>query len=139
MAHHVVKTKELTLEMADKAGLFAEVTASLAEKKINILALCAYGMNGKAYAMMVTSDNAKAKSVAKSKGWKVTEKDVVMVELKNEVGAAQKIAEKIKNINLAYGYGTTCSCAEKTCSPSCLSRMVLYTENAADKLVAALR
>ncbi len=93
----VSKVKELTLEMGDKAGLFAEVTAALAEKKINILTLCAYGMNGKAYAMMVTSDNTRAKGVAGSKGWKVTEKDVVMVELKNEVGAAQKIAEKIKS------------------------------------------
>lgn len=136
---NVSKAKELTFEMPDKAGLFAEVTGALAQKGINILAFCAYGMDGKAYAMIVTDDNAKAKAAAASQGWKVNEHDVVMVEVKNEAGAAQKIAEKVKNINLTYIYATACSCAAGTCAPSCVCRIVICAENAADKIVAALQ
>jgi len=136
----VTKTTELTLEMQDKVGLFADITGALAGAGVNVLALCAYAMEGKAWCMLVASDPAQAKSVAQGKGWNVSEQEVVVVELKNEVGAAQRIADAVKaaGINLSYTYCTACSCEEETCSPSCLCQMVLCAEGAADKLAAAL-
>ena len=102
MSHHVEKVKELTLIAEDKAGLLDEVTGAMAGEGINILAICAYSMEGKAYFMMVTSDNAKAKAAAEGKGWQASERDVVMASVPDEVGAAQKVAEKAKDINLCY-------------------------------------
>ena len=136
----VTKTAELTLKMPDKVGLFADVTGSLAEAGVNVLALCAYAMEGQAWCMLVASDSGKAKSVAQGQGWDVSEKDVVMVELKKEVGAAKTIADAVKaaGISLSYTYCTACSCEGESCSPSCDCQMVLCAEGAADKLAAAL-
>ncbi|MBN1494063.1 MAG: ACT domain-containing protein [Candidatus Omnitrophica bacterium] len=133
-------TKALTLEMQDKVGLFADITNAMAAAGVNIISLCAYGMEGKAHCMMVTADNAKARRVAEGRGWKVSEHEVVLATLKNEVGAAQKIADAIKaaNINLDYTYCTACSCEEGTCSPECLCQMVLYAKDQAEQLLQAV-
>ena len=49
----------------------------------------------------------------KNKGYKLEEKDVVMVGLPNKVGVLKDAADKLKDagIDLAYIYGSTCDCA----------------------------
>jgi len=137
--HHIKKMVEITIEAENKPGLLAEVTGALSNEGVNISTLCAYSMEDKAFFMMITSDNGKVEDIAGKKGWKTIEREVVTVALKNEVGAAKGIAEKVKDIDLCYAYGTNCSCEEGKCDTSCESRIVLCAENAADKIVAALK
>lgn len=129
------KGKELIVTTEDKSGMLAEITSVITGQGVNISAICAYGMEGKAVFMMLTSDNQKAKTQAESKGWKAEESDVVVVELPDKVGAAKEIADKLKakNVNLKYIYGTTC-----TCSPSCACRLVLKSEDS-DAMISALK
>lgn len=129
------KGKELIVTTEDKLGMLAEITSVITGQGVNISAICAYGMEGKAVFMMLTSDNQKAKTQAESKGWKAEESDVVVVELPDKVGAAKEIADKLKakNVNLKYIYGTTC-----TCSPSCACRLVLKSEDS-DAMISALK
>ena len=129
------KAKELIISTQDKAGMLAEVSAAISAAGVNISAICAYAMEGKAIFMLLTSDNAKAKSIAASKGWKVDEGEVVVIELVDKVGAAKEIADKLKakNVNLRYCYGTTC-----TCAPNCTCRLVLKSDNN-DAIIAALK
>ena len=129
------KAKELIVTTEDKAGMLAEVSAAISGQGVNVSAICAYGMEGKAIFMLLTSDNAKAKSVAASKGWKADEGEVVVVELVNKIGAAKEIADKLKakNVNLKYCYGTTC-----TCAPNCACRLVLKSDNN-DAIITALK
>lgn len=129
------KGKELIITTEDKVGMLAEVTSAIAGQGVNISAVCAYSMEGKAIFMLLTSDYKKAKSAAASKGWKAEESDVVVVELPDKVGAAKEIADKLKakGVNLRYIYGTTC-----TCSPDCACKLVLKAENS-DALVSALK
>jgi len=129
-----VKAKELLVTTQDKAGMLAEVSEVMASNGVNITAICAYAMEGKAIFMMLTSDNQKAKKAAESKGWRTEEKEVVVLNLADKVGAAKEIADKLKakNISLSYCYGTTCSCA-----PDCACRLVLKSDNS-DAIISAL-
>jgi len=103
------KEKELLIITEDKVGMLEEVTGTIAQVKVNFVALCAYAMEGTARFLMVTSDNRKAKQAAEAKGWKTEEHDVVVVEIHNQVGAGHEIAKKLKdkNINIHYCYGST--------------------------------
>jgi len=132
---HCEKAKELLITTADIPGMLAEISAVIASQGVNITALCAYGAAGKATFMMLTSDNDKAKSAAESKGWKVEESDVVVIDLIDRVGAAKEIADRLKSrkVNLKYCYGTT-----GTSMPESLCRLVLKSEDN-DAIIQALK
>lgn len=103
------KVKEIIATTPNKAGMLAEVTGALAGAGVNILALCAYSMQGQAKFMMLTSDNGKAASALKGKKIAVEEAEVVSVTLGNKVGAMKELAEKIAKagVDIEYCYGST--------------------------------
>ncbi|MDH5201713.1 MAG: ACT domain-containing protein [Nitrospirota bacterium] len=102
------KSKELSFSMPDKVGLLSEISTAIAKVKVNILASCAYGMEGKAVFIMITDNNAKAKKSLASSGVNVKEEEVITVEMPNKSGELQKVAKKISEagINIHYIYGT---------------------------------
>ncbi len=111
------KVKQLNFGMPDKPGLLSEVTAAIAAAKVNISSICAYGMEGKAFFMIVTDSNAKAKKALSKLGLKADEEDVFAVEMPNKSGELQKIARKIADagINIIYMYGTASAGKSSTC------------------------
>lgn len=129
----VKKMKELLVETKDKPGMLAEVTSKIADSGVNIQTLCAYALEDKAYFMMITSDIEKAKGALSD--YSVREKEVVVVNLKNEIGSASNMARILKaaDINLEYIYGTTCDCN----LPDCECRIV-FSSNDNDKAVEVL-
>ena len=84
-----IKAKEIVATTPDKVGMLAQVTAVVAGAGVNILAICAYAMDGKAKFLMLTSDNGKAQAALKGKNIEVEEADVVSVTLPNKVGAGK--------------------------------------------------
>ncbi len=100
--------RELYFETPDKKGVLADVAAAFAKNRVNIEALCAYGQAGKAYFMMLTSDNLKAMDVLKTLGYKGKEDDVLVLTLKNKPGVAEKIGKRLAdaNVNIRYAYGS---------------------------------
>jgi hypothetical protein len=74
-------------------------------------------MEGKAYFMLVTDNNAKAKKALGALGADVTEDDVISVELFNKVGELQKVAKKIGDagVDINYMYGTAGSGKSSIC------------------------
>ncbi len=129
----IKKAKQLIIVTEDKPGMLAEVSGVLAKDKINLEAICAYGMEKKAIFEVICSDNQKAKIALSAKGWQVKEDDVVVVGLENRPGALSMIANKLKakNINLVYCYGSACS-------GSCECRFVFKAEDN-DSAIAALK
>jgi len=105
------KVKQLNVTTQDKPGMLAEVSDVIASQGINIEAICAYGMEGKAIFYIVAKDNTKAKQALTAKGWQVDEEDVVMVDLENKPGALSELSTKLKakNVNLKYCYRSACS------------------------------
>lgn len=104
--------KQLQVVTPNKVGMLAEVTKTIANTGANIDSLCAYGIDKKAYFLVITNDNAKAAKALKAKKFQVKEENVVIVDLENRVGAAGEMGDKLKNakVDLSYIYGTTCGC-----------------------------
>lgn len=105
----VFKTTEIHLTTDDKPGTLARVTAPIAEARINVNAICAYRMEGKANFLIITADNKVAAEHLNKAGFDTTEHEVVVLETENEAGtlfrAAQQLA--IANVDLDYCYATT--------------------------------
>jgi len=102
------RSKQLSFALANRVGLLSKVSTALTDAKINMHAICAYGMGKQAYFMVVTDKNAKAKKALGKLKKNIAEEDVISVEMPNRVGALQKIAKKIADagIDIIYMYGT---------------------------------
>jgi hypothetical protein len=102
------KLKQLSFTMPNRTGLLSEVTTAIAEAKVDINTICAYE-DDKAYFMLTTDSNARARKALAKLEVETKEDDVVAVEIPNKVGELQKVAKKIAeaDINISYIYGTT--------------------------------
>jgi hypothetical protein len=111
------KAKEMSFSMTDKVGLLSEVSAAIAGAKVNITAICAYGMEDEGYFMLTTDGNAKARKALAPLNVEIEESDVVEVELANKPGELQKVAKKIADagIDIEYMYATAGTGRTTTC------------------------
>ena len=98
------KLKQLSFTLPDRIGLLSEVAAFITAAKINIEAICAYGMGEEGYFMIITDNNAKAKKVLSHMGAEVKTEDVIAVEVPNKVGQLQQAARKISDAGVAISY-----------------------------------
>ncbi len=78
-------------------------------------------MEDKAYFMLITDSNTKAKKALGKFGAEIKEEDIIAVEMPNKPGEMKKVADKIAaaGININYLYGTagagkTAICVLKT-------------------------
>jgi hypothetical protein len=103
-----MKMKQLRFVVPNRVGLLSEVTTFLANGKINIEALCAYGMGEQGMFMLVTDNNSKAKKILTQMGAEVIQEEIVAVELPNKPGQLQKVAKKISEsgVDISYVYGS---------------------------------
>ncbi len=111
------KVKQISFMVSDRAGQLSEITTAFANAKVNINAICAYGMQGEATFMLTSDSNAKAKKALAKLGVESKEDDVFSVEMPNKPGELQKVAKRIGDagINIIYMYGTTVSGRSASC------------------------
>ncbi len=107
-------TKQVLVTTKDEVGQFFEVTSAIADAKVNLTGICAWGKDNQAFFALLTNDNAKAIAALTAKGFQASEQDVVTVMLEDKVGAAKTIAKKIRDagLNLDCVYGTVCGCKD---------------------------
>lgn len=103
--------KEIHAVADNKIGTLADASQWLADKGVNIKAVCAYADSGKAHFLFITSDNKKAMEILRAKDVEVTEDEVVMVEMLDKVGTLKDVAKKLKNadVDIKHIYGTATS------------------------------
>jgi len=101
--------KEIHAVAENKIGTLADISQWLADKGVNIKAVCAYADSGKAHFLFVTSDNKKAMDILRSKEIEVTEDEVVVVEMLDKVGMLKDMTKKLKStdVDIKHIYGTT--------------------------------
>ncbi|MGO9377850.1 MAG: hypothetical protein ACLPN1_02245 [Dissulfurispiraceae bacterium] len=111
------KVKQLNIEIPNSMGLLAAVGTALSKAKVNIEALCAYGMGGTAYFMLIIDNPSMGRKALATLGGKVSVDDVIIVEIPNKTGAIEKVAGKIAaaGIDITYIYGTAGSCRNPLC------------------------
>lgn len=85
------RAKELKVRVADRPGALGEITAALAEKKINLRAVNAWVEGNEGVIRLVADSAPAARKVLKARGLQVDEQDVVELELPDKPGA---LAEK---------------------------------------------
>lgn len=102
----IMKLKQLAFVVPNRVGLLSELTTFLANGKINIEALCAYGRGPEGVFMIVTDNNAKAKKILNQMGAEVKTEEVIAVELPNRPGQLQKVAKKVSeaDVDIQYVY-----------------------------------
>jgi hypothetical protein len=102
------RSKQLSFALSNRVGLLSKVSTAISDAKVNMHAICAYGMGKQAYFMVVTDKNAQAKKALSKLKKNIAEEDVIAVEMPNRVGALQKVAQKIADagIDIIYMYGT---------------------------------
>jgi hypothetical protein len=103
-----MKMKELSFSLPNRIGLLSELSSFLTAAKVNIEAICAYGMGDEGYFMIVTDNNAKAKKVISQMGAEVKVEEVIAVEMPNRVGQMRQAAKQISDagVDIHYVYGS---------------------------------
>ncbi len=133
MVLNVYQRKEVSLIVANRIGLLAEMSELLADHGINVEAFAGYAMNKEeAEIMLVVDDALRATDALKKKGYtSIKEREVLLLEVENKPGALKNIAKLLQqeNINIEHLYGTA---GEKICP----EKIVLSTNDDARALLA---
>lgn len=102
-----VLDKQLIVTVNNQIGTLAEITKLVAASGINLVAVCAYGVDNKGFVMFVSENNPQAKALLESKHYDVREEEVILISLDNKPGTLQSITEKIAgvgiDVTLIYG------------------------------------
>src|SRR4051794_13185581 len=96
--------KQLSVFLANKPGMLADVCDELASAEINIFALTISDTADHSVVRMVVSDHAKALHIFEERGVLTVESKVLMIENNNRPGALAKISKKLAKakINIEY-------------------------------------
>jgi len=104
---------QLMITVDNKVGTLSEIGNLVASAGINIVAVCAYTINGKGFVMFVSEDNKKALRLLKGKKYNVREEEVIVASVDNTPGALQAVTQAIADaeIDMTFLYGSADSAA----------------------------
>jgi hypothetical protein len=102
----VETTKQISVFLENKPGRMANVLSALAREKVNLTALTVMDSHEHSVLRLVADDLNKTRQVIRSLGTPFAETDVVVVELRNQVGALAHVCELLaaEHVNLEYAY-----------------------------------
>jgi hypothetical protein len=101
--------KQLSVFLANKPGMLADVCDELAKANINIFALTISDTADHSVVRMVVSDTERALAIFEERGVLVVASKVLLIENSNKPGALAKIATRLAKakINIEYAYLAT--------------------------------
>lgn len=135
MIRAVHMKKEIVVSVANKIGILADMCKIVADHGINLEAFVGYGIGKEAKIHLLTADNLRASDALKKAGYKSQEeKNVVVIDLENKIGALKLVTDKVsqEDLDIKYAYGTTCS-------SGCPATIVLSTSDNERAFVALKR
>ncbi len=86
---------QMNIEVEDRPGKLAEVTGKIKEAGIDILALCAWTMEGRGHLMMIVDDADKACAAVEPAVDKCDCGKVLTLKVPNQRGALNEVAAKL--------------------------------------------
>ncbi len=90
--------KEITVIAGNDVGSLAQVAETVGSVGVNIEAISAYGVDGKAVFRIITNDVATAmKVLSKIPGVQLKEADTIIYKMNNRPGELGKITRKLAN------------------------------------------
>ena len=112
------------ISVDNTVGSLAEVTSTVSASGINLVAICAYAVEGNVAIMFVTEDNNEAKRLLEARNFIVKEEEVILLYIDNKPGALQAVTDQVAGagIDLRLIYGSVDNAAT-------VSRIVLISED----------
>ena len=103
------KADELIITTPNEVGTLSHITDALFSSGISILHLSAYARGESAYFMVITDNNEKAAEMIKDMGYKVINKQALIIEFENRPGALAPVAKKLSDngIDIEYIFATS--------------------------------
>jgi hypothetical protein len=100
--------KEVTVRVHNEIGVLAQLSKLIADKGINILAVCAWVEGEEAVVRLVTNDNLRVMDALRENHYNPREAGTVMVETAHKPGILRRITERLseKSIDLHHLYAT---------------------------------
>ena len=92
--------KQITVVVADKVGVLAELSYLLGKAHVNIEAISAEVQGGKSVINLVVSDERKAEAILKSNGYHVLAGEMLVVKVKDAPGALSDISKKLQKARI---------------------------------------
>jgi hypothetical protein len=101
-----MKLKQISVFMENSPGRLADMTISLGEAGINIMALTVAESIDFGVVRMIVSDFEKAKKMLRDKKFTVSETEVLAVEIPDEPGSLGKVLKTFaaQSLNVEYMY-----------------------------------
>ena len=98
--------KQVSVFLENKPGRLANVLRALERQKVNVTGLTVMDSHEHSVLRLVADDVNKARQAIKALGTPFTESDVVVVELRNQVGALAHVCELLagEHVNIEYAY-----------------------------------
>ena len=102
------KGKQIILTVPNKVGTLAKITSVIAAAGVNINAISARGDKRRAYFHIVVDRHMKAKNALTKAKIKVTDENVILVEMANKPGELKNVAEALAEagIDILDNYGS---------------------------------
>ena len=109
------KVKQLTVSLKNRPGALAQLAQTLADAKVNVVALLGSTAGTQGSAQVVVDQIGKAKKALDKAKMSYTEGVLEQFELKNKPGALSKVTGKLakKGINIESAYATMPKGAKK--------------------------
>ena len=100
---------QFSVFLVNKPGVLAQVTRSLAEAKLNLVAMTLVDSQEHGVLRMVVEDEQEARKVLGRLNLPMTETEVVCIDLSNRPGALADVAQLLgeNHININYAYVTS--------------------------------
>lgn len=107
--------KEIIVKTVSEAGILLEISRTIAEKGISILALSGWTEGDYAIIHLVTDDNLRAVDALRRRKFDVREEKVVITEVSHKPGMLRYMAEKLfeENLDVNHIYASAPSSQDK--------------------------
>jgi hypothetical protein len=111
----MAKVKQLTVSLKNRPGALAQLAQTLADAKINVVALLGSSAGAQGSAQVVVEQISKTKKVLDKAKMSYKEGTLEQFELKNKPGTLAKVTGKLakKGINIKSAYATMPKGAKK--------------------------
>lgn len=98
--------RQISVFLENRPGSLAEVTRYLAEKNVNLRALCIADSRDFGTIRIISSDQDACAEALRKAGYPFSEVDVLAAEMPDRPGGMAEVAEIIarEKINIEYGY-----------------------------------
>ncbi len=105
----MARATQLTVSLASRPGVLAQLTRTLADAGVNIASLSADAVSGRGKIRVIVSDPATARRALRRAKYRFSEEPAFVVRMRNRPGTLARVAARLAKarVNIKSAYATT--------------------------------